>query len=542
MELTGDIKSIRTSHLQELDELSREKTARSELIGGALLHSIVRLTQLYHKEIAVFITRSGQVLGASFGRHSSVTLPRLKGRISPRQVRCIHTHPGGTFQLSSLDLSALESLGLESMSAIGVDVQGITAVQCAVSHGENTFYLAVIKAADIPEFDYERFCREAQAFRPARGPREQDAREGQGEERAILIVLTEDNPPEGEDTLSELKELSRTAGVKILGAITQPRRYQDHGSYLGKGKIEELSHLIQNTHANLVICDDELKPGQERALEQMTGVKIIDRSALILDIFAQRAHSREGKLQVELAQLQYILPRLLGQGASLSRLGGGIGTRGPGETKLETDRRHIRQRISFLEEQLGTVRQNRETQRKQRARSGLPLIGLVGYTNAGKTTLMQRALALSGSAADIPQGEDKLFATLDPLVRKVRIGPGHEVLISDTVGFIQKLPHHLLKAFLATLEEVQNADLLIHVLDAAHPLAVERAETVRQVLIQLGCEHKPTITLLNKIDQVTIPEELTRLAQLFSHPVALSLLHTSSLTALWQEVSLLLDH
>ncbi len=542
MEFSGEFKGIKANYLRELKQLCGERIPRSYLISPELLEYMAKLTSLYNREIAIYITRSGVVTHMVFGQHDNAVLPPLKGRVTANQIRCIHTHPGGNHRLSSLDFYALDNLGLESMSAAGIREESVTALQCAVMTGQQNYSAIEIKGDELVHFDYEAFVREeSQVLKGKLKSALPDT--FTGKERAVLIALLNENPlDQGEqESLAELKELAITAGVEVCGQITQLRRHQESPGYLGKGKLTELTHLLQATRANLVLCDDELKPHQQRALEQLTGVKVIDRTALILDIFAQRARSKAGKLQVELAQHQYLLPRLMGQGTSLSRLGGGIGTRGPGETKLETDRRRIRQRISSLEKQLSTLSQDRTMQRKQRTMSGLPLIGLVGYTNAGKTTLLHKAVSLSGSAAPIPSGENKLFATLDPLVRKVKTTGGREVLLSDTVGFIQKLPHHLLHAFLGTLEEVQNADLLIHVLDAAHPEALERAKTVQTVLEQLGCADKPTVTILNKLDKVTETAEVERLAQVFSHPVPISLLHTSTLKPVWQEVEFLIN-
>lgn len=550
MEFSGELKGIKSVYLRQLESLCRNRVPHALLIPPDLLHFMAALTDLYHREIGVYITRSGLISHIIFGRHNTADLPQLKGRVSFGQIRCIHTHPGGSAQLSRLDLYALRDLHLESITAAGVRKGDVTALQCAVGMADESCAVITLAADELPHFDYEQFRFEQSLLYKgqSKGQKPKGRKLQSAEptppakaEQAILVALESESALQGEgEILAELRELAHTAGVEVLGQLTQPRRTQDFSSYIGKGKLVELSHLLQATKANLVICDDELKPHQQRAMEQATGVKVIDRTMLILDIFAHRARSREGKLQVELAQLNYLLPRLTGEGTSLSRLGGGIGTRGPGETKLETDRRRIRQKISALQKDLSHIRQNRETQRKGRSQSGLPLIGLVGYTNAGKTTFLQRAVALSGTATDIPQGENKLFATLDPIVRKVRSKDGREILLSDTVGFIQKLPHHLLHAFLATLEEVQNADLLIHVLDASHAQAADRAQIVRDVLAQLGCQDKPVVTLLNKTDKVGNRFELERLAQVFPHPVSISLLNATSLDPVWQEVNRLL--
>jgi len=299
-----------------------------------------------------------------------------------------------------------------------------------------------------------------------------------------------------EESLRELAELARTAGAQVVGQTSQRLDRPNVATYIGKGKVEEVREAIQETGANVAIFDDELSPSQQRNLERALGVKVIDRTALILDIFATRARTREGRLQVELAQHQYLLPRLAGQWSHLERMEGAIGTRGPGETQIETDRRLIRNRITKIRRDLEDVRKQRSLYRRQRKRQGIPVVALVGYTNAGKSTLMR---ALSG--ADV-LAEDKLFATLDPVTRRLRLTTGETVLLTDTVGFIEKLPHDLVAAFRATLEELEEADLLLHVIDISHPHAFEHSQTVERTLGELGVADRPTLLVLNKIDLV----------------------------------------
>ncbi|MFN0096184.1 MAG: GTPase HflX [Dehalococcoidia bacterium] len=297
-------------------------------------------------------------------------------------------------------------------------------------------------------------------------------------------------------SLDELAELARTAGAEVVGRTTQRLEHPHVATYLGSGKVEEVSAAREELGANVVLFDDELSPSQQRNLEKLLGCKVIDRTALILDIFATRAQTREGRLQVALAQLEYLLPRLAGQWSHLERMEGAIGTRGPGETQIETDRRLIRNRISKLKRDLDDVRQQRSLYRRNRERHGLPVVALVGYTNAGKSTLMN-ALARAGVLA-----EDKLFATLDPVTRRLRLPTGETVLLTDTVGFIQKLPTGLVASFRATLEELEDADLLLHVVDISHPNAFEHTETVDRTLKDLGVVEKPRLLVLNKCDLV----------------------------------------
>jgi len=340
-------------------------------------------------------------------------------------------------------------------------------------------------------------------------------------ERAILVGLEIDDGglliegmTEGERSVDELEELAKTAGIIVEGKMLQKRHSKDSAHYIGSGKLEELGELCENMDVETVIFDDELSGAQIRNIEEAIGVKVVDRTTLILDIFAQRAHSREGKIQVELAQLKYRLPRLIGMGGQLSRLGGGIGTRGPGEKKLETDRRHIRRRINYLENELKEVSKQRELIRETRGGSEFPIVALVGYTNAGKSTLMNK---LCGSDVFV---EDKLFATLDPTTRKLTFennslletdnanNKKETILMVDTVGFIRKLPTELIEAFKSTLEEAVYADLLIHVVDAADAEYEEYIKVVNEILNLLGAVNKPIVIALNKIDCLGFQERI----------------------------------
>lgn len=318
-------------------------------------------------------------------------------------------------------------------------------------------------------------------------------------ERAVLVGLRchsfgmDENADE--ETLAELAALVETAGAETVAMTLQTRPAPDARTFIGEGKAQEVKELAEANQADLIIFDNELSPSQMRVLEEMTDKTVLDRSALILDIFAQRARTGEGKLQVELAQYQYILPRLAGLGHAMSRLGGGIGTRGPGESKLESDRRHIRRRIDKLREDLEQVRQVRAVQRRQRKKTELPLVAIVGYTNAGKSTLLN-LLTDAGIEAN-----DRLFDTLDPTTRKKRISDTQEILLSDTVGFIRKLPHHLVSAFKATLEELAYADLLLHVVDVSDPNWEIHAATVDKVIEQLGAQEIPRVMVYNKADK-----------------------------------------
>lgn len=316
-------------------------------------------------------------------------------------------------------------------------------------------------------------------------------------EKAVLVgVITNNNEETSEITVAELEELAKTAGAEVIGIITQRRPSPDSATYIGEGKLNELADFCRNNEADLVIFDDELSGSQQRNIEQAVGVRVIDRSALILDIFAARAVSSEGKLQVELAQLKYLLPRLSGKGLAMSRLGGGIGTRGPGESQLETDRRHIRRRIEKLENELSEVEKRRRLARERRSKDGYKSVVLVGYTNAGKSTLMN-TLTDAGVLS-----ENKLFATLDPTARALELPDGQTVMLLDTVGFIRKLPHHLIKAFRSTLEEAAKADLLLIVCDISDPECFNQLKVSEKLLSEIGGSGIPLIKVYNKCDIV----------------------------------------
>jgi len=314
-------------------------------------------------------------------------------------------------------------------------------------------------------------------------------------QRALLLAL-ERPAADWQESLEELARLAETAGVEVVGTVTQKRERPDPVYFVGKGKAREIRQIRAESGAEVLLVDGDLSPGQQRNLEEAADLGVLDRTGLILDIFAQRAQSREGKIQVELAQLSYLLPRLTGKGTELSRLGGGIGSRGPGETKLEVDRRRIRQRLRVLRKQVGQIGKRRAIERRHRKEAGVPVAALVGYTNAGKSTLLN---ALSGAGVFV---EDLLFATLDPTIRRVGLGHGREILLADTVGFIRNLPHQLVAAFRGTLEEVVEAEVLVHIVEASHPQMEEQIEAVRRVLAELGCAEKHTVVAFNKCDLV----------------------------------------
>lgn len=322
------------------------------------------------------------------------------------------------------------------------------------------------------------------------------------EERVILVGVSEQDGDDTEDSLAELEELVHTAGASVAGTVIQKLERRHPGTYVGSGKVQEIKELLINTDATGIVCDDELTPAQMRNLTDLLDTKVMDRTLIILDIFAGRASTSEGKIQVELAQLRYEMTRLTGYGRSMSRLGGGIGTRGPGEKKLEMDRRLITNRISQLKRELAEVKQHREVTRSRRTRQNQPVAAIVGYTNAGKSTLLNTL-----TDANVLE-MDALFATLDPTTRLLTLSGRQEILLTDTVGFIRKLPHHLIDAFRSTLEEAKYADYIIHVVDASNPQMEKQMYIVYETLHKLGIEDKPILTLFNKQDLIAEPEVL----------------------------------
>ncbi len=436
----------------------------------------------------------------SIGDSGTVSLPQLdsrRGNTRLSGIRCIHTHPGGNGMLSQVDINTLQKLRLDAMLAIGIlegEIKEIFAGCLSLDQEVDVYGPFTLGEARL-NYMY-KIIEELDA-----SARDDIYQNEEASEKAILVGLETTqsrlesiSQKDAEDSLAELEELANTAGAIVLDKILQKKQTQDSAFYVGKGKIEELSLMCQATDVQLLIFDDELSGAQIRNIEEMTGVRVIDRTALILDIFAQRAISKEGKLQVELAQLKYKLPRLIGLGTELSRLGGGIGTRGPGEKKLEVDKRHIHRRITSLERELKELEKRRDFMRESRTKNNTPVIAIVGYTNAGKSTLMNK---LCGSTVLV---EDKLFATLDPSARKLTLADGREAVLIDTVGFINKLPHDLIEAFKSTLEEAVHADMLLHVVDASNENAAMQISVVERLLEELGATSKNTILVLNKQD------------------------------------------
>lgn len=501
-EIAGHIEGIRRSHLEAMQAIYELTSERSDFIGEELVDALCHWTNELNREIAVYIGRDGSVVNVSIGEAKSASLTQYRTNRNEERlcgVRCIHTHPGGNPNLSKIDKGTLQRMRLDSMAAIGVVEQGGAPRLSAAfltgncdENGELAFEtwgpggLGALNASD-----WEMRIREADALLLTASRVQESLTE---RERAILVGM--DDNRDAFDSLGELAELAKTAGAEVVGVEKQRRAAPDNATYVGRGKLQDLRQQRSALNADTFIFDDELTAIQIRNIEAELSAKIIDRTALILDIFAARAKTREGKLQVELAQLKYRLPRLLGLGKSLSRLGAGIGTRGPGEKKLESDRRRIRRKIFELETSIEEVAKQRALRRVRREKNDIPVIALVGYTNAGKSTLLN-AIAGSDEFA-----ENMLFATLDPVTRSIELPDGMAALLTDTVGFIRKLPHDLVSAFQSTLEEAIHADVIVHVVDASSPEAEEQMRVVLQVLKELGVEGTPILTAYNKVDRV----------------------------------------
>jgi len=530
LEIYGDTSGLSPSETKALQRIYRRRVPLDRLTTPELTRALVGVSHATGRQVGVLIDRRGTVHHVIVGDASKLMLPdvgRLRagaGRL--RGLRLVHTHLRNE-PLSRDDLVDLTRLHLDMVVAICL-APGEERALC-VYYGHNfpvvddtneppfrTFGpIPYAKARDNPA---EIIATLEQEFARAARARGVTAKDG----RAILVhVCDKRSAGQAEDSLRELEELARTAGVEVADRVLQVRDRVDPRYALGRGKLEDVVIRAMQLDAETLIFDCNLRPAQANNIARMTDMKVVDRTQLILDIFAQHADSSDGKLQVELAQMRYLLPRLGQRDDALSRLTGGIGGRGPGETKLEVGRRRARERIARLQSQLKQLGRQREQRRSRRKRSGTPTVAIVGYTNAGKSTLLN---ALTGS--DVI-AEDKLFATLDTRSRAMRLPAGREVVVTDTVGFIRDLPKDLFAAFRATFDETQDADLLLHVIDASDPCRSEHVETTEKLLVDLGLERIPRILVFNKCDLLGTPQ-----ATLEDRGVPISALHPSSLDAL----------
>jgi GTP-binding protein HflX len=494
----GNVDGIRNSILDNLEQIYEIKTDKVMLASFEIIEIMCDISSKIDREISVAIDRRGRVTSVAIGDSTTVEIPLINIKEKKLSgIRIIHTHPNGISKLSALDISALIKLKLDCIVALGaaegkcVDFSlGFCAIEDDVLVSESIDNLPL---ESIRTFDFMDKVNLLE-----KNIVNNDIIEDQGE-KAVIVGC------DSEESLEELEELANACNVEVIYKVFQRRSKIDSAYYIGSGKAQEISMLCQAIRANIVIFDDELSGSHVRNLEEILGVKVIDRTTLILEIFARRAKTREAKIQVELAQLKYRLPRLMGLGTVLSRTGAGIGTRGPGEKKLETDRRHIRERVYDLQDELSKVRKIRETQREKRNKDNIPKISLVGYTNAGKSTLRNRLCDIV-PVKDVAAKEkvfeaDMLFATLDITTRAILLPDNRVSTLTDTVGFIRKLPHDLVEAFKSTLEEVVFSDLLVHVVDGSSDYAVEQIAAVEEVLKELNAHNIPSILAVNKIDK-----------------------------------------
>lgn len=502
-QLHGNLTGLKHSQIDSLERVYRRRISPDDLISADLARSLIEMSRDTGRQIALLISRIGSIEYVIIGDDRSIFIPELKqfplGKKILRGLRLVHTHLKGE-PINSDDLSDLSLLRLDIVAAIDASAPPHAPVSM------QTAYL-VPASPQTPPYKVnnpQQLSSLTDPFSAFINSIETDLLRNRAEvrdvaidsERAILVSVTKATAEEAGDSIEELKELARTAGIFVLDSVIQRPRQFSPKYLMGEGKLREVIISALQSGATMLVFDQELTPTQVRTISGITELKVIDRSQLILDIFARRATTRDGKVQVELAQLKYLLPRLVGKGVQMSRLMGGIGGRGPGETKLELDRRRIRDRIAKLERELSELSDNRYQRRQKRVKSTLPIISIVGYTNAGKSTLLN---SLTQSHVFT---ENLLFATLDTSTRRLRFPKDREVIITDTVGFIRSLPKSLLGAFRSTLEELNDANLLIHLVDCTNPRFLEQIRQVETILAELGLYGKERILVFNKCDKL----------------------------------------
>lgn len=501
MKTVGNTSGLKKSERAALERLYRRRVPPDKVIHPELARAMCELTVEMGRQVAVLIDRRGEICFVIVGDEREIEIPDLSawrtGARRLRGLRCLHTHLNGE-GLSGDDLNDLSALRLDLMGVICAEAGGLPGpIYLAHVHPDPDAAEPFIK---LPPTDVHRLDLSFDAFVDSleaelgRAPSARDVKDSR--ERALLVSVSSESKSVAEDSLIELAALARSNDLIVVDSILQrPRRIHPR-HLLGKGKLREVALQGMQREADLIVFDQELNPGQLEAVAAATELKVLDRTQLILDIFARRAHSADGKVQVELAQMRYRLPRLGTRQHALSRLTGGIGGRGPGETRLEIDLRRARDRIRRLEKQLDSLSRGRQQRRNRRLNAGIPIVSVVGYTNAGKSTLLN-ALTRSDTVV-----EDRLFATLDTATRRLRFPKERELLITDTVGFIRRLPPELLRAFKATLDELSDADLLLHVVDVSHPRFEDQIQAVNRILADLGLSNIEQLLVLNKADRV----------------------------------------
>jgi GTP-binding protein HflX len=497
----GNTSGLKSNQVKRLENLYRRKSPPEYILTIELTRALCKISWEIRRQIGLLINRQGQIDFVIVGDTQKIVLPDLSDyRVAPgrlRSLRCIHTHLKNE-PLSQDDLIDLMMLRLDIMAAVTITDSGLP---------ERIYMGHILPGIADPPYrllyplDPHQLnigcLKIIQALETELGRAHRALETDPRKERALLVSVTTDNRKQALDSLEELKELAESGGIEVAATVLQQRRKHDPRYLMGRGKLQELLISALQNFATLIVFDQELNASQIRSIADITELKVIDRTQLILDIFAQRAQTREGKLQVELAQMKYLLPRLRTKNTAMSRLTGGIGGRGPGETKLEINRRRVRDRIGRLESALSSVIKQRGQQKQKRLKKGLPIISIIGYTNAGKSTLLN---TLTKSRV---LTENRLFATLDPSSRRLRFPRDAEVIITDTVGFIRNLPEDLKVAFRATLEELENADILIHIVDISNPRHKDHIESVNTILADLNIDRIPTIVVLNKMDLVS---------------------------------------
>jgi GTPase len=506
-EVSGNTSGLKASELKALERVYRRRVAPAEVVSPELASYLAELSAAMHRQVGVLIDRRGEITHVFVGDASKILLPdvgRLRGAAGRfRGLRLVHTHLRGE-ALTRDDLTDLALLRLDLVAAIVVDTGG-RAGKLYIGHllpdgpADRPWRELPAESCHAPTTDVGALLAglEAEYGKTRRG-----AATDRGTDRALVVHVAIGRVTDGEARIAEMRELCRTAGVKVQGVLVQRRPAVDPKYLVGRGKLDEVLLRAMQLGAEVVIFDHDLSPGQARAVSEVTELKVVDRTMLILDIFAQHATSRDGKLQVELAQLRYALPRLVEKNTMMSRLTGGpggqagLGGRGPGETKLEISRRRARDRINLLEKKLDELADDRRLRRQRRTGRDLPILAICGYTNAGKSTLLNALTDSDAIAAN------KLFATLDPVSRRLRFPEEREVIITDTVGFIRDLPRELMAAFKATLEEMDDADLLLQVVDASDPDRDQHILAVGTILKDLGLAEKPRIVVWNKVDRI----------------------------------------
>jgi len=506
----GNTTGLKSNHLHRLEKLYHRRSPQDFLIAQEIVRDFCRLSHEIHRQIGLLIDRKGIIRFVIVGDHHGLLIPRLDDyRSGPGRLnglRLVHTHLDYK-ELSDEDIADLILLRMDFIAAVTMNKDGsprhIFAAHLLPTSIDNNIH---VKLQPFDTGQLQMDCRKRILAIEEEMSQQESAQTARlGVERAFLVHVTQHTQKEDAiHSMEELNELAISCGVQVVDQIIQYRHKQDPRFLLGKGKIRNLSLQVLQKNANLIIFDQELNPSQIRSITDEVDLRVIDRTQLILDIFARQAKTREGKLQVELAQLKYILPRLITKNTAMSRLTGGIGGRGPGETRLEVNRRRARERIKKLQQQLKKVHQQRNRQKSKRQKRGLPVISIIGYTNAGKSTLLNTL-----TQSDV-QSENRLFVTLDPTSRRIKFPQNMEVILTDTVGFIRDLPEDLVAAFQATLEQLDDADILLHVVDRSNPRYESHIQSVNAILESLNIQQKPCIIVYNKIDLLS-PEEHHRL-------------------------------